>query len=205
MNILLENCPTAVEINGIEYDINTDFRVGINIMLAFEDPELTLYEKQLIMLNLLYPKIPKNIKKAVEMAVKFLNCGEDSKSSAADREERLYSFEYDAKYIYSAIKQTHGIDLEQTDYLHWWKFVYMFMDLREDCFFSRILYYRRQKSKGKLTKEEAEYCNRIRDIIELPVHYTEQEKEIEAEFMRLLREGERKGGADKWLLGMTGA
>lgn len=166
MNALIDRLPNAVEIDGMEYPINSDFRVALKVMQAFEDPELTWFEKQAIMLDLLYPEMPPNVEKACELAVKFLNCGEQAKTESDHK--RVFSFDKDSKYIFSGMYQTHGVDLESVEYMHWWKFCYLFYDLQDDCFFNRIRYFRQQKNKGKLTKEEAAYCREIQDILELP-------------------------------------
>lgn len=192
MSILTSKLPVSVEINGREYLLNTDFRVGLKIMEAWEDSELTEREKQWVMLKLLYPEIPEDVAEAYRLALNFLNCGEESTVGSTESEQRRYSFSKDAKYIYTAILQTHGVDLERVDYLHWWKFQYLFLDLREDCFFSRLIYYRTQRAKGKLTKEEAEYCQAIQEILDLPEDKNPSAEEAADEFMRLLR-GENIG------------
>lgn len=186
MNALVDRFPESVEIDGVEYEINADFRVGVEIMLAFEDPDLTDSDKQYVMLNLLYKEIPPDIAKACELAVLFLDCGEERTDGECGDATRLYSFSHDAKYIYSAIRQSHGIDLETVKYLHWWKFCYLFMDLREDCFFQQMLHLRRQKSEGKLTKEERAVYVRMHDILDLPAQMTAEESEDVDEFMTLL-------------------
>jgi hypothetical protein len=186
MNALINTFPTKVKVDDIEYELNTNFRNCLDIILAFEDNELTQYEKVEVMLSLLYKdkNIPNNIEKAIELAIKFLDCGEATNGKIQDGiNARTYSFEKDAKYIYSAIKQTHNIDLESVEYLHWWKFVYMFMDLDKECFFNQLVYLRQQKAKGKLTKEEKQYYISIREIVDLD--YTEELSEEEDEFMRL--------------------
>ena len=195
MNILTEQLPTAVEIDGAIYEINTDFRICLNIILAFEDLELTNFEKQMVMLELLYKEMPDNLQEACRLAVKFLNCGENQQieSGNDDAIGRLYSFEQDAKYIYSAIKQSHGLDLEELDYLHWWKFSYMFLDLKENCFFNRLICLRRQKKLGKMTKEEKELYFRIQDIVDLPEVHTEEDQSKIDEFMKLLNGGDIGG------------
>ena len=60
MSILTDSLPVSVEIGGREYPLNTDFRVGLRIMEAWEDSELTEREKQWVMLKLLYPEIPED-------------------------------------------------------------------------------------------------------------------------------------------------
>lgn len=169
MNALIDRFPTSVEIDGSEYELNTDFRVGLEIMLAFEDAELTGMDKQLVMLKLLYKQIPPDLGKAAELAVLFLDCGEAVKSGGDSAPRgRLYSFGQDAKYIYSAIRLAYGIDLESTKYLHWWKFVYLFLDLPEDCFFQRLVALRCKKRDGKLSQAERLAYYKMQDILDLP-------------------------------------
>lgn len=187
MTILTDRLPESVEIDGREYEINSDYRVCLRIMEAFEDNELAPAEKQAVMLELLYPEMPEDIAAACTMGLKFLNCGEEAAGAAAEAPERLYSLTKDARYIFTGILQTHGIDVERIDKLHWWKFCYLFMDLREDCFFSKIIYYRTQHQKGKLTPEEREYYDANRSVFELP--RSPEDTSIEDEFMRLLRGG----------------
>lgn len=186
MNVLADRFPTSVEIDGAEYELNTDFRVGLTIMLAFEDPELTAQEKNLVMLRKLYKEIPPDPQKACELAVFFLDCGEE-RGEGGDAPRRVYSFSKDAKYIYSAIRQTHGVDLETLDYMHWWKFCYLMLDLDQDAFFQQIIHLRRQKQRGKLTKEEREAYTRLHDILELPEQKDAEAGAAEREFMEKLK------------------
>lgn len=187
MNILTDYLPEAVEIDGIVYDLDTDYRTGIDIMIAFEDPELTTSEKMAVMVRLLYKEIPDNMEQACGLAVKFLNYGEEDKGDGGNGpQERLYSFEKDAKYIYSAIQQSHGIDLNSVANLHWWKFCFMFLDLREDCLFRQILDLRGKQLKGKLTAEERRAWAERADILELPQYVSPEARDAQDEFMRLL-------------------
>lgn len=188
MNVLTDVFPTTVEINNREYELNTDFRTGIDIMLAYEDSALTAADKVAVMLNLLYKEMPPDLGKAVDLAVLFLDCGEDRAAGQdAEPAKRLYSFEKDAKYIYSAIRQTHGIDLETIDYLHWWKFCYLLLDLNEDCFFQQIISLRRRKQEGKLSKEERIAYYRMEDIMALPQEKDAEQRQAEDAFMQNLR------------------
>ena len=197
MNTLIDKFPTKALIDGRVYELNTDFRSCLKIILAFEDDELLDFEKAEIMLRNLYGEnIPKNTDEAIRKAIYFLDCGEedDEKKVGTSNSTRLYSFTKDAKYIYSAIKQTHGIDLESIEYLHWWKFVYLFLDLNPECFFCKIIDLRNKKKKGKLSKEEKRLYIQLYDILELnnkPKFTEEEQKEID-EFMELLKQAESK-------------
>lgn len=193
MNVLIDKLPIALKVAGDTYKINSDYRTCLKIMLAWEDKELSVLEKQAVMLALLYgDNIPQNSVEACKMAIKFLNCGEvQNGESVTANCGRLYSFEKDAKFILTAINQTHGINLEKEN-PHWWMFVYMFMDLKEDCYFQKILYLRRQKQAGKLTKEERKIWSSSREILELDFCNPTDNDENMQEFLSVLNGGENK-------------
>ena len=54
MNPMLTRFPESVRIDGVRYPLNTDFRVGLRIMSAYEDPQLTRFERQVVLCRLLY-------------------------------------------------------------------------------------------------------------------------------------------------------
>ena len=89
MNPLLRTFPEAVRISGVRCPLNTDFRVGLRIMVAYEDPRLTGFEKQLILCKLLYQEQPPNFERAVREGIRFLDCGETPREQ---RGGRTYSF-----------------------------------------------------------------------------------------------------------------
>jgi hypothetical protein len=161
--------------------------------MAFEDPELTEDEKQAIMIGVLYPVIPNNIESTIAQARKFLNCGElDSQDDEIPM--RLYSFTKDASLIFSAFRQTHGIDLE-TEQMHWWKFIALFMDLGVDTAFCNLINLRKRLKTGRASKEEIEMAQEISDVVDIPESdpRTLKEREREDEFMRLVRIGQQHG------------
>lgn len=198
MNVLINKFPTKIKLNNDILEINTEFRDCLNIIIMFEDENLTKYEKIELMLRLLYKDTSKinqdNIEEAIKKAVLFLDGGDTSDSneneSVDSLSQRVYSFGKDAKYIYSAIKKTHNIDLESIEYLHWWKFIYYFLDLDENCFFSQMVNLRNKKNKGKLTKEERVVYAQLEDILELDKreNYTEEEQQAIDKFMKGLGE-----------------
>lgn len=193
MSYLIDRFPEAVRIDGETYPLNTDFRVGIRIMMAFEDAKLTDFEKQAVMCGLLFQKMPPDFHRACMAAVKFLDCGEEPSKGDDERphSDRVYSFTKDAKYIYSAILQTHGVDLQTVEHLHWWKFCAMFGDLREDSAFQNIVSLRRRASKGKLTKEERQAWYEMQDILSLQERAPDPERDAAlAEFDRLMKAGD---------------
>lgn len=175
MNILTSQLPTKIKVNDNIYNINYDYRTIINILLAFEDTDLTTEEKYYIMLENLYKEeIPEeDMEEALKQAVKFIDCGKDYTPNK--ERTRIYSFQKDADYIFSGINSTHHIDIDEKPNLHWWKFVSLFMDMSSECMFGELIYYRTRKAEGKLTKEEKIQYNKIKDIVELEKVHVQSE------------------------------
>lgn len=167
MNILSDKLPTKIKVNNNIYDINYDYRTIINILLAFEDDELTKDEQMYIMLKNLYKQdIPENdIEEALKKGIKFIDGGVVEENKA--NEKRIYSFKKDGNYIFSGINQTHHIDLTEKTNLHWWVFLSLFMDMSADCTFGELVYYRKRKNENKLTKEEKEQYKKIKKLVDL--------------------------------------
>lgn len=185
MNALVDKFPTKIKLEDGIYEINTDFRNCLKIILAFEDENLTIEEKYYIMLKRLYGFIPNNQEEAIKKAILFLDCGEEQKEDAD--KPRIYSFSKDAKYIYSAIEtSSNGLDLENIEYLHWWKFYYKFFDINKDTTFSNIISLRDKKNHGKLTKEEKLIFIESREILDLD--YQSEPSEEESKFMNLFND-----------------
>lgn len=184
MNPLIDDLPTKIKVNDEIIEINANFRNCLKIILAYEDKDLTIQEKHYIMLRLLYKKIPNDVEKGILQGIKFLNCGEEN--SNIKESKRVYSFQKDAKFIYSAVSQSSNIDLETVQFLHWWKFNYYFLDISNDCTFSNIINLRRKKNNRKLTDEERKLYMDSLDILDLD--YEEQRQE--SAFMKAFNGGE---------------
>ena len=186
MNILVEQLPSAVMVDGREYPIETDFRACLRVIMAFEDDELTPTEKQMVLLQNMYPTRPHNLIAACEKAVKFLNggktAGEEGKSGP-----RLYSFAKDANLIFAAFKQTHGMDLAEVERLHWCKFLALFMDLGGETAFCNLVSLRKRLKNGTATKEERKIADDMGELIDVPQSDTRtpEEREMEERFWRL--------------------
>lgn len=180
MNILTEKLPTKIKVNEKIYDINYDYKTAIKTLMAFEDEELTQNEKCYILLNNIYKNevSKKDEEEAIIKAIKFLNLGDTCESENKKTKPRIYSFNKDSSYIYSGINQTHKIDLEKDSNLHFWKFMSLFMDMTPECMFGEIIYYRKRKQEGKLTKEEKQQYEKIKDLIELDKVKTKSDERI---------------------------
>ncbi len=184
MNILIDVLPEYVEIDGIEYKINTDFRIGIMFELLIQDNTLTDMEKVEIALNLYYPEIPHDPIQALEKILWFYRCGKEYDAESPQegtegttQQQAIYSFEHDAEYIYAAFLDQYGIDLQDIEHLHWWKFKALFKGLKEDNLIVKIMGYRAIKIDDNMTDSEKKFYRRMKRIYALPDNRTQEEKE----------------------------
>ena len=193
MNVLLEKFPRYAKINGKKYEICTDFRNCLKIILACQDDELTDEEKLWVILKRLYQKeMPNDIEKAFNLGIQFLDGGKeqrnDSKSTAAVSSSS-FSFSQDAAFIYSAVLQTHGVDLESCGNLHWWKFLMMLQELDKDCAFYHIIGIRERKKQGKMTKEDKAWYAKNKELVDIKKPLTSLEEMKRKEFLERIKQG----------------
>lgn len=191
-NILLDILPETVDIDGIEYRINSDFRISILFELLMQDDELGKRQKLVQGLQLYYPEIPHNVTMAVDKMIWFYRCGKETESgshgSGSGRAKQIYSFEHDDDYIYAAFLEQYGIDLQDIEELHWWKFRALFRGLSEDTEFVKIMGYRSVKTTSNMSKEQREFYKKMQSIHALPI--TDAERKAD----ELLTEALLNGG-----------
>lgn len=197
MNILIDIPPKSVTIDSLEYEINSNFRESILFEIMMQDEGLEYEEKILNALELYYPIIPENIEEAIKTLIWFYNSGQEeniaTSSSGNDgsttyKAKRIYSFEYDADYIYSAFMSQYGIDLESIEYLHWWKFKALFKSLGKDNKISEIMNYRAIDLSSIKDKEQKKFYKSMKKLYDIPNDSANDEEEkliaIKEAFMR---------------------
>lgn len=180
MNILVDLLPIAVEIDNKNYEINSDFRTSILFELLMQDSSIGAEDKIITALELYYPVIPENISEAIEQMLWFYRCGKEITSSKGNGKGKsvtqIYSFEHDDDYIYAAFMDQYNIDLQDIEYLHWWKFKAMFKSLKEDNEIVKIMGYRSMNLSKIKSKEEKAYYKKMQELYKLPMPKDEQEK-----------------------------
>lgn len=170
---LINKLPHSIIIDSLEVSINTNFKASIQFEGLLKE-DLTDEEFRIKALKIYYPIIPQNVNEAIKAIVWFYRCGEEPKEGKeqATGKDNIYSFEYDADYIYSAFLDQYGIDLQECD-LHWWKFKSMFKSLKADNEISRIMSIRATDTVG-LKGKELEYYKKLKKIYAIP----KDEKEV---------------------------
>ena len=193
MNILIDLLPEEVTIDNKEYKINSDFRTSILFELLMQDSSIGEEDKILMALQLYYPQIPENINEAIDKMLWFYKCGKDIKNQKGNGKGKsvtqIYSFEYDDDYIYAAFMDQYNIDLQDIDYLHWWKFKAMFKSLKEDNEIVKIMGYRSIDISKIKDKEQKAYYKKMKDLYKIPTQISKDEEEKLKEIEKALLNG----------------
>lgn len=175
-NILIDDLPSEVVIDGVEYPINYGYRAQMLIeidMFSDRDDE----QKVLDSLNIFYfNNIPPDMDAAMQQLLLFHRCGVEEKrafmvaegKSNPRRNVRAYCFDQDASLIYAAFRTQYNMNLNKTlnNDLHWWEFMAMFNALSEDLLLSRVMYYRTADLKS-MSKNEKAFIKKMRNIYAL--------------------------------------
>lgn len=192
MNLLLDKLSTILQERIGNIDFNTDFRIGILFEMLMQDENIKKDIKVIQAIRLYYPHPEqiKDLEKAFDDIIWFYTCGKSdfnkkqstntkSKTVKQQREEKIYDYEYDDGYIYSAFLQQYGVDLQEVEYLHWWKFKSMFNSLNKDTKIVEIMGYR-AINLGKIKdKDEKARYKKLKKIYKLPDMRTEAQKEAD--------------------------
>ena len=123
--------PQSVEVNGMEYAIETDFRRWIefhDIALQQGNDE----ERVKKIMTLYKGPYPDNIEDAVSALCEFYAAGQVKDNGCQRRSVPNYDFEFDQDYFISGFRENYGISLLSIDYLHWWEFLALFRGMNAD-------------------------------------------------------------------------
>nr|WP_321026287.1 bacteriophage Gp15 family protein [Clostridium neonatale] len=189
-SILINKLPVDVNINGVLYNINSDYRTSIIFAKIIEENELT--EDIIIkILELYYPIIPEDIEQAINYIFWFYTCGktkeEKSNSKSTGSNKKIYDYEEDSAYIYSAFLSQYKIDLQDIDYLHWWKFKALFESLSENNEIVKIMQYRSMDLSKIQDKEQKKFYKKMKDIYKLKEKISEEDKKALDDVRKLLK------------------
>ncbi|WP_443660159.1 bacteriophage Gp15 family protein [Clostridium algidicarnis] len=192
MNMLIDLVPEKIIIEGEDYDINSDFRTSILFELLMQDGEVNEKDKIIQALQLYYPTLPSNINEAVDKMLWFYRCGKEqtpTNGSGSGKNTQIYSYDFDDDYIYSAFLDQYNVDLQDIEYLHWWKFKAMFKALKEDNEIVKIMGYRAMDLSKIKDKEQKAYYKKMKELYKIPSTLSKGEKEKLNEIEEVLLNG----------------
>lgn len=174
--------PETVDIDGRRIPVNSDFRIWITISEIMSDRSIEDNDKFARALVLCYGKgnIPENLPEAIKQMVEFFRAEsfENTGHRPTGKGGQIYSYRYDAEYIYSAFMEQYGIDLTEAE-LHWWKFKAMFKALSDNTKFSKIIGYRGMNTAEIKDKKLKSRYAELKLLYALPDMRTDEEKEAD--------------------------
>lgn len=177
MSLLTSKLPTSVIINNLEFKLNTNFRNSIVFEELILNEDISKEEVQNKALELYYnrPIIKEYRLPALQGIMWFYSCGRPEEEMEGRKEYNskakisdIYSFKYDDQFIYSAFLNQYGIDLQDIDYLHWWKFKAMFKSLKSDNKIVEIMGYRSMDLNSIKDGSQKAFYKKMKDLYKLP-------------------------------------
>lgn len=187
MSLITEPLANGVEVRGIYYPIQTDFKIWIRFEALIEklksEPERTVTE----ILKLCFKRdrtpfvLPPSLSEALTALFEFYagkGAVNPMKSEKKLGVRRIYSFEHDAEYIYAGFMQQYGIDLCDTQ-LHWHKFRALFSSLGDDTKIGEIMGIRALNTEKLSDKKQRAHYARLKRMYALPDNKSERERENE--------------------------
>lgn len=196
----------SVEVGSKSYEIDSDFRSIMDIEDILFRSDLTeeqeVFAKSMMeygdisyedacqnaryhaAMKVFYKDdIPEDIPEAMEQMLWFYSCGKEEKGRHPKKP--VLSFKHDFDYINAGFMQDYKIDLFESDYLHWWKFMSLFGALHDDCKICEIIGWRGAELKN-YDKEQRKKIREMQKIYALPDERTDEEKKRQDEIISAL-------------------
>lgn len=186
-NVLLDPLPTEwVTQSGIVYQIETDFRIGVQMCMVQEDPDLTKQEKTTMLRELMFvddiPEDNEEVRQCIEF---FLNGWFHDKERRKKEHKRLMDFDVDQWRIYSAFLAQYRIDLNRIKGMHFWTFMGLLSSL-QPCAYTRVVDVRQRKFRPKMDAEERRELKEAKEVYEIPELKSLEQRKEEAEIYDFL-------------------
>lgn len=180
--------PTSLEIGGAGYFIRYNWRAVLDILMAYNDPELDPEAQTMVMLQILYPAWyripPEHIEEAIRKGCDFIDAGQKDDGKP---KPKMIDWEQDAAIIIPEINKVAGREIRLDPNIHWWTFMGWFMGIG-DGLFASVLHIRQKKAKGqKLEQWEREFYEANKATCDLQRRYTAEEQAEIDEISKWLR------------------
>lgn len=182
--------PIQVEIDGVMYGLRTDYRNVLDVLVMFQDPELTKEEKLFTEVFMLMEEFKNaddlaraiqegfDVAKAVERINWFIMRGNNVQQSGNENKKPLYDWEQDEQMIFAAVNNVAKKEVRECEYIHWWTFLAYFDEIGEGVF-SFVVNIRKKKQKGKkLEKYEQQFYRENKELVDIHRKLSKEEAEF---------------------------
>ena len=164
-----------VAVSGTTYRIRSDFRVILEIFVMLQDPELDDGDRAEALMRMFYVDRPEDVKAAIEAFASFV----DPRPRSDRKRPGLVDWEADFDLIAAAVNHVLGTECRALPHLHWRTFLGAYMEISPESLFSRVISVREKVRTGKkLEKWEREWYRKNKDLVDLPMKYSESEKAL---------------------------
>lgn len=190
---MIGELPTALEINGREYAIRSDFRDCLTILEAYQDGELSLEEKVYVAMDILYVdfgSMPQDCyEEAYSKLLWFLNGGGIVGSDGKRERKRLMDWKQDAPLYFPAVNKTAGCEVRQSGYIHFWTFLGYYYEIGEGLFATVISIRDKLAKRKKLEQYEKDFYRENKNLVDLKKPMSAEDKEWKAAVEALVNPG----------------
>lgn len=194
---MIGQLPQTLNVLNTEYEIRTDYRDVLKIIVAYNDKDLSDEEKVFVCLSRIYkdfnrmPRDKDTYMAAVKAATEFIEC----RLSNDKPSPKVVNWEKDEQLIFPAINKAAGMEIRAVPYLHWWTFLGYFQGIDRDDLWGVVLTIRQKKAKGKkLEKYEKEFVASNRELCSM--EYLKDKQTPEDAMRELYEKLLKEGGAD---------
>ena len=179
--------PRYAEVAGVQYAINTDYRVALRCFEVIEDTSICDEERALAVIYLLFGEVPTDhLEDFLRIAGDYLRCGE--KAEAQESAQKDMDFTADEKYIAASFMSDYQIDLSKTD-MHFWQYIQLIQGFTENAIMSRVRDIRNYDlSELKDPKARAKMVQ-AKKAVALPDKFSKAEQNAIDEFEKLFEVG----------------
>lgn len=197
INVMLDSLPT--QWNGFE--INTSFRIGIQIFILEYDKELSDYEKSIHIVDLMFDGRSHPYGEELQECITwFLNGWFHDKPGSSKDNRRLVDYDIDQWRIYADFRKIYGIDLS-LDEMHWWTFNGLLWNMPyKQSAFMEVINIRKKKIEDKMSAKEKEAiadAQKLYGLDQPETEYTEDEKSKIDDYDRMMEEIRKKKATEK--------
>jgi hypothetical protein len=181
--ILADSMPTAITVNGVLFELNTDYRTWLKVGVLMdklnvaENANAVFFE----ICELAIRKYPENgyvigdelLAGLLEFYKGFPSVDNEKNEKSKEnskKKEAAFDFQYDAEYIYCSFASFYGIRLQTVKQMHWWEFLTLFRGLMmsDQTSVNFVVGTRQQKITPKMPKEEKARLQKLKLQFALP-------------------------------------
>lgn len=199
-NLAMDAPPTSIDVGGVAYGVNPDFRVWLLIQEYLRElygapstPEDTAHNMGVIadMEALAFGGVLEDedpYEALAGMTAFLAGYPEPPENGTPDSKDPVCSFAYDLNYIILAIRNQGGPDLSyrRKEPFHWWDFLLEFRSLCGEHHISRLMEIRGYEDPSKKDSKQANReAMRLKHRYALPYDMTADERRAAEEFDRM--------------------